>query len=226
MIAQVEKRGSWHQSETVVGTTGHRSSQEADLLPESNRIMAKLIRLVPAILGVPDGSWVERTDIIRYVAGQEFKPHYDASEKHLPRRRTLLLYLNTLDSGTAGGDTVFPLLNNYTIAPVEGSAVRWNNISRWGKVLPAALHQSLPITGKGVKYCMTFWSWPWQLLPSIPIKLAINSIDLRGDLSSSTSALCYELADLQIYVEIRFQRNREKRLEYEIIILPPPVPLW
>jgi prolyl 4-hydroxylase len=95
----------------------------------------------------------EPLHILRYVPGQEYKPHLDA----LPgvpnqRRWTALVYLN---EGYEGGATTFPDLA-ITARGEPGDCLVFRNVRDDGSGDPRARHAGTPVTG-GVKWLATRW---------------------------------------------------------------------
>jgi len=95
----------------------------------------------------------EPLHILRYVPGQEYKPHLDA----LPgvdnqRCWTALVYLN---SGYEGGETVFPEIG-LSAKGGPGDCLIFPNVDPEGRGDPRTRHAGTPVTG-GVKWLATRW---------------------------------------------------------------------
>jgi prolyl 4-hydroxylase len=95
----------------------------------------------------------EPLHVLRYLPGQEYKPHLDA----LPgvdnqRIWTALVYLN---GGYQGGDTVFPELG-LSARGEPGDCLIFRNVDSTGRGDPRARHAGTPVTG-GVKWLATRW---------------------------------------------------------------------
>lgn len=99
----------------------------------------------------------------RYAVGQLFKAHHDwfhqdqpywQTERHKGGQRTwtAMVYL---DEPEGGGETHFPKAG-LTVTPRTGMLVAWNNAREDGRMNPATLHESLPVTA-GVKNVITKW---------------------------------------------------------------------
>ena len=100
--------------------------------------------------------------LLRYLPGQEYKPHRDylPSSYFVPikqggagqRLRTVIIYLNTPEQG---GETLFPLLQQ-SIPATEGQLLHFDNIDSTGALNTLSLHAGAPVT-RGVKWIATLW---------------------------------------------------------------------
>jgi len=146
--------------------SSHRNSSTC-FLPHihDDRIVDDIENRVLSILHCDDKYDLEQLQVVRYKCGEEFKAHHDwFSEEYLKhnsqnrqRRFTFFVYLNDVPPGH-GGQTVFPELDNLTVAPKQGTSLFWENCDT--KCLPhsKSLHQGLPITQPGtVKYGLNIW---------------------------------------------------------------------
>ncbi|MDE2092074.1 MAG: SEL1-like repeat protein [Gammaproteobacteria bacterium] len=108
-------------------------------------------------------SHAEPMSILRYLPGEEYKPHYDyfalneqgvpvVRDKNGQRISTVFAYLNDVEEG---GETVFPRLAT-TVAPAKGKAVRFGNCDPGGQPNPDTLHAGLPVI-RGEKWLATLW---------------------------------------------------------------------
>jgi len=99
----------------------------------------------------------------RYTRGQEYKPHCDyfpvdhslwkeMEPEGGQRCWTAMIYLSDVE---AGGETWFPHAS-FSIPPVEGTILMWNNLLSTGAVNPDTLHAAKPVQS-GVKYIVTKW---------------------------------------------------------------------
>ena len=101
---------------------------------------------------------MENVQVLHYLPGQEYKPHFDACNdgcdggKNMPRVATVYIYLNDVDEG---GHTRFPHIG-YGVPPKRGRAVQWFNIDRDKKNLPCSLHGGDPVI-RGEKWGATVW---------------------------------------------------------------------
>jgi len=113
-----------------------------------NRINRRLAR----ITGTKSG-WGEPLHILRYMPGQQYRPHVDSLPGIANQRRwTVLLYLN---DGYRGGETSFDLAG-VTFAGREGDALIFRNVDEAGRPDPATRHAGLPVTS-GTKWLATRW---------------------------------------------------------------------
>jgi hypothetical protein len=104
--------------------------------------------------------------VLRYLPGQEYKPHRDylpasTIERDGPqagnRRHTVCAYLNPV---AAGGATAFPLAG-LEVEPLPGRAVVFENMvydaaAPEGRCDPDSLHAGLPVEA-GEKWLATLW---------------------------------------------------------------------
>ena len=109
-------------------------------------------------------SIAEELQVVRYLPGQEFKPHLDAFDESADGKRawemygggqrdaTILIYL---DGPEEGGETVFPELG-LRVPPTPRAALLWRNVRSDGAVDPRLLHGGEPVR-RGVKYAVNLW---------------------------------------------------------------------
>lgn len=154
------------RSETVDVTTGGSEVNEArtsrgmffqrgetELL---SRIEARICALVNWPIDHGEG-----IQVLNYLPGAEYKPHYDYFDPDQPsaaailkrggqRVGTLVMYLNTVEQG---GGTTFPDLG-LEVAPIKGHAVFFS----YGQAHPSSgsLHGGAPVL-KGQKWVATKW---------------------------------------------------------------------
>jgi prolyl 4-hydroxylase len=104
----------------------------------------------------------EPLHMLRYTAGQEYKPHVDTIGGESNQRAwTVLVYLN---AGYTGGATLFDLLGvEYVGSP--GDVLVFGSLDAQGRPDPRTRHAGLPILA-GVKWLATRWirQRPVQLL--------------------------------------------------------------
>mmetsp|Transcript_107894 Transcript_107894/g.240724 ORF Transcript_107894/g.240724 Transcript_107894/m.240724 type:complete len:297 (+) Transcript_107894:58-948(+) len=81
---------------------------------------------------------LEQLNLVKYEAGQFFKPHHDGGH----RSTTVFLYLNDLPP-QSGGETHFLRLG-LRVRPQRGAAVIWNNLTHEGRRDERMVHQGLP----------------------------------------------------------------------------------
>ena len=119
-------------------------------------------RQLAALTGM-DPSWLEPISILRYLPGEEYKPHYDyfsvadqgkTRQKDAAGQRiaTILVYLNDVE---AGGETEFPRLG-VRIRPEQGKAVVFFNCEASGKPDADSLHAGMPVI-RGEKWLASLW---------------------------------------------------------------------
>ncbi len=125
--------------------------QNHDLI---RRISAGIARLT----GLPQESQ-EPMQILRYLPGGEYKPHFDAFPQGAPdlahggnRILTVIFYLNNV---IKGGGTAFPEAG-LTVEPLLGTGVVFRSLRNDGSVDPFSLHAGLPVLA-GEKWIMTCW---------------------------------------------------------------------
>lgn len=114
----------------------------------------------------------EPISILRYLPGEEYKPHYDhfaVDERGAPKVQdqngqrivTVFAYLNDVE---AGGETDFPRLA-VRVQPGKGKAVAFLNCDSAGKPNPEMLHAGMPVK-RGEKWLATLWfrerSFVWE----------------------------------------------------------------
>ncbi len=106
----------------------------------------------------------EHLDLLRYLPGQEYRPHRDylppgmSGNSALPeqpgqRVHTLFIYLASV---AAGGETDFPLLG-LRVSPRVGRAVHFHNLLPDGQPDARTLHAGMPVI-EGVKWLATLWT--------------------------------------------------------------------
>jgi len=110
--------------------------------------------------GVTQG---EPLQILRYGAGQQYKPHLDTlADDDNQRIITALIYLN---DGYAGGETWFPSTGK-AMRGAPGDALIFRNVIASGEPDPASRHAGMPV-GSGTKYLASRWirAAPLKLTP-------------------------------------------------------------
>ena len=95
----------------------------------------------------------EPLHMLRYLPGEEFRPHMDAIEDEENQRvLTALVYLN---EAYEGGETAFPQLG-LTVRGRTGDALVFANAFSDGRGDPRTQHAGLPVT-RGTKWLATRW---------------------------------------------------------------------
>ena len=158
-------------SELFKGTEidGFRTSSTHFFDPSDPQTVA-LEHQITGLLGL-DHAKAEMMQGQRYMAGQQFKHHYDYFTVTEPywqqeRRRggqrtwTAMVYLNEPE---AGGATDFSALG-IAVPPKTGSVLVWNNMDKSGRPNPNTMHAGTPVKA-GSKYVITQWfrQDPWTL---------------------------------------------------------------
>lgn len=124
--------------------------------------IAKLDARIAALMQLPVANG-EGLQILNYLVGGEYKPHYDyfppelsGSAVHIARGgqrvATLVIYLNTVE---AGGETIFPEIN-LSVVPVQGRAVYFSYYDKNGNIDPLTYHGGNPVV-RGEKWIATKW---------------------------------------------------------------------
>ena len=134
---------------------GHFQRGENELV---RRIEARISDLVS--FPVENG---EPIQILHYVPGAEYKPHFDYFDPKLPgneqvlamggqRVATLIMYLNDVE---AGGSTVFPEVG-IDVLPKKGNAVYFAYTTEDNQLDARSLHGGSPVLA-GTKWIATKW---------------------------------------------------------------------
>jgi prolyl 4-hydroxylase len=160
-------KGSLTKSTVVDDKTGEgvkhqdRTSQGTYFTLGQNSLVEKIETRISELTGIPaiNGEGIQ---ILNYVDGDEYKPHFDYfpdneggqanMAKGGQRIMTFVMYLNDV---TAGGETVFPAIN-LKVFPKKGSALYFSYFNSKGEVDPLTLHGGAPVI-KGEKWIATKW---------------------------------------------------------------------
>jgi prolyl 4-hydroxylase len=95
----------------------------------------------------------ETLQVLRYRAGQEYKPHTEAIPGLANQRiMTMLVYLN---DDFEGGETDFPDLG-ITVRPKRGDGLLFRNVDAQGKPDASVLHAGVPVRS-GTKLLASRW---------------------------------------------------------------------
>lgn len=141
---------------------GLRTSDEALIDPLLEDVVLRQVqRRMAATAGLPV-SHAEPLIVLRYAAGQEYRPHSDALPESLvtplerggsgQRVATVITYLN---ASCTGGATVFPRLD-LRVEPRAGNVLSFSNLDAEGRPDPGAVHAGEPVTA-GLKWICTLW---------------------------------------------------------------------
>ncbi|MCS6944759.1 MAG: 2OG-Fe(II) oxygenase [Sutterellaceae bacterium] len=142
-----------HEARTSRGTYFERG--ENDLIRRIENRIAEVIER-PVEHGEP-------IQVLHYLPGAEYKPHYDYFDPKLPgnervlamggqRVATIVMYLNDV---VAGGSTVFPQVG-LDVLPRKGNAVFFAYSSERGELDARTLHGGSPVA-EGEKWIATKW---------------------------------------------------------------------
>lgn len=160
-------KGSLTESEVVDDATGKgiahqdRTSQGTYFSLGQNPLVEKIETRISEITGIPviNGEGIQ---ILNYVNGGEYKPHYDYFPDNDGGRTnmsqggqrivTIIMYLNDVQ---AGGATVFPEIN-LSVYPQKGSALYFSYFNAHGQTDPLTLHGGAPVV-EGEKWIATKW---------------------------------------------------------------------
>lgn len=139
-----------------------RTSEGAFFLRNENELVGKLEKRLARVMNFPVENG-EGIQILHYVKGAEYRPHYDffapenpGSAVHMrqggQRVATLVMYLNNVE---AGGETIFPEID-FSVAPRKGSAVFFAYCDTAGNLDRFTLHGGAPVVS-GEKWIATKW---------------------------------------------------------------------
>jgi prolyl 4-hydroxylase len=142
-----------HPDRTSTGT--HFERGENELVARIERRISELVEF-PVENGEP-------IQVLHYLRGGEYKPHYDYFDPAQPgndrvramggqRVATVIMYLNDV---AAGGSTVFPSIG-LDVTPRCGSAVYFACATESGEPDPRSLHGGSPVLA-GEKWIATKW---------------------------------------------------------------------
>ena len=115
-----------------------------------------VIRALNRRIAVASGTAIENGEpltVLRYIGGQQYRPHHDALPGAINQRAwTMLVYLN---EGYHGGETAFPA-SGLKVQGRGGDGVLFANLGAGGRIDPRALHAGLAVTA-GAKWLCTRW---------------------------------------------------------------------
>ena len=149
-------------------TGNERTSYQAWLHRKALPCLERCSEQVAQVTGLPAANQ-EKWQILRYEAGQQYTPHFDAcsettdefhdcvdNEKNRgwgKRVYTFFIYLNDVEEG---GETYFPLLEK-SFKPKKATAILWHNLTDdQSKAHPYSKHAGMPVK-KGVKWAINVW---------------------------------------------------------------------
>jgi prolyl 4-hydroxylase len=130
-----------------------RKSEGAAFLPHDEDLVIQAINRRLALATATDVDQREALYVIRYVPGEEYRPHFDA----LPglanqRAQTAICYLN---DDYEGGATSFPELG-IRVRGAAGDVLMFTNIDREGRPDPRVRHAG-EVVARGIKWIATRW---------------------------------------------------------------------
>jgi prolyl 4-hydroxylase len=139
-----------------------RTSSSCVLLKSETRMIKSIEDRVCEITGYSP-SHLEELQVVRYLQGQKYDPHFDyfpksdpASKRYVADRGqraiTMFIYLKTPEKG---GETYFPKLD-LKVKPDPGDAIFWFDLHRDGREHPLTLHGGLPVE-EGNKMAINVW---------------------------------------------------------------------
>lgn len=128
------------------GTDKHIKNKECKANDKHRKALSKLLSVRRSLF--------EKSLVINYKDGQQYKPHFDqGSGLEQQRIATAICYLNDVEEG---GETVFPKLN-ITVKPQKGDMLYFkydypdNNVNR------LTLHAGRPVLPNQEKWIHTTW---------------------------------------------------------------------
>jgi len=142
--------------------SAERTSEGTGFLRGENALIRTIETRLAKLLNLPPENG-EELNILYYVAGAEYRPHYDffapedaSSAAHLresgQRIATFLMYLSDVESG---GETIFPEID-FSYVPRKGGGVYFSYCDVNGKLDRLTLHGGAPVK-RGEKWVATKW---------------------------------------------------------------------
>lgn len=138
-----------------------RTASEAAIALGETELIQRIDQRIAQLTGIPVEHG-EGLQVMRYLPGQEYQPHFDffnsqtsggaARIRRGQRVSTLVMYLNDVD---AGGETIFPEAS-LEICPQQGNAVYFAYMDDNGNLDRKSLHGGLPVHA-GEKWIATKW---------------------------------------------------------------------
>lgn len=139
-----------------------RTSRGGHFQRGENELVTRIERRISALTGYPVVNG-EPIQILHYLPGAEYKPHFDYFDPTLPgneqvlamggqRVATLVMYLNDV---AAGGSTVFPEVG-IDVLPKKGNAVYFAYTTEDNQLDPRSLHGGSAVQA-GEKWIATKW---------------------------------------------------------------------
>jgi prolyl 4-hydroxylase len=139
-----------------------RTSRGGHFQRGENELVRRIEARISDLVGFPVENG-EPIQILHYVPGAEYKPHFDYFDPKLPgnekvlamggqRVATLIMYLNDVE---AGGSTVFPEVG-IDVLPKKGNAVYFAYTTEDNQLDARSLHGGSPVQA-GTKWIATKW---------------------------------------------------------------------
>lgn len=129
-----------------------RTSQGMSFGPSLETPVVRAINARIAALTGTDIEWGEPLHMLRYLPGEEYRPHVDAIPGvRNQRQTTVLLYLN---DGYGGGETRFE--GGLDLKGARGDALVFANLDGEGRAEMRSKHAGLPVAS-GEKWLATRW---------------------------------------------------------------------
>ena len=151
-----------HAAEGDVGELSDARTSESCRVPAArDAVVRRAVRR--AFLAGLTPWHAEAVQVVRYLPGQQYRPHHDYfdpsdaryAEKCDDRGNRLLSFFVYLSGCAGGGRTAFPELR-LSFEPEVGAAVVWYNIDREGALDGRTLHAGEPVVS-GEKWGMNVW---------------------------------------------------------------------
>ena len=139
-----------------------RTSRGGHFQRGENELVRRIETRISELISFPVENG-EPIQILHYVPGAEYKPHFDYFDPQLPgnekvlamggqRVATLIMYLNDVE---AGGSTVFPEVG-IDVLPKKGNAVYFAYTTEDSQLDARSLHGGSPVQA-GAKWIATKW---------------------------------------------------------------------
>lgn len=130
-----------------------RTSDAAVIGPAREDLVVRALNRRIAVASDTDVDAGEPLTVLRYVPGQQYRPHHDALPGVANQRAwTMLVYLN---EGYRGGETAFPA-TGLKVQGRGGDGLLFANLDTDGATDPSAQHAGLAVTA-GAKWLCTRW---------------------------------------------------------------------
>jgi prolyl 4-hydroxylase len=159
--ARLQASTAWNVEKGISEITDYRKSEQTYCMIGENDIVKNIEQRIADFTSIPIENG-EGLQIVRYINGGYYKPHWDyfdpdwsgnQSELNRGGQRiiTFLIYLNS----SKGGETFFPNVD-MSVQPIAGRAICWSNVDRDGKIDTSTYHEATPVN-EGEKWIATKW---------------------------------------------------------------------